>query len=75
MEWYPSFKDVQGGGGKGVITPPKRIYPYLVGAVGTPNHLGGGIYPSPSNLGGGKYPPPPQKKKLRRPSFRECEFK
>ena len=26
--------------------PPKfKIYPYPGGAVGTPNHLGGGIYP------------------------------
>ena len=44
-----------GGGGKGVITnlgvqkyfsfyPPCKIYPYLGGAAGTPNHLGGGIY-------------------------------
>ena len=53
-----------GGGGKGVITnlgvqkyfsfyPPCKIYPYLGGAAGTSNQLGGG-----------KYPPPPPNDKL-----------
>ena len=47
-----------GGGGKGVITnlgvqkyfsfyPPFKIYPYLGGAAGTSNQLGGGKYPPP----------------------------
>ena len=56
-----------GGGGKGVITnlgvqkyfsfyPPCKIYPYLGGAAGTPNHLGGGKYPP-------KKPITPPKKK------------
>ena len=38
-------------------TPPKKNYPYLGGAVGTPNDFGGGIYPPPNHFGGGNYPP------------------
>ena len=34
------------GGGTGITPyPPKKNYPYLGGAVGTPNDFGGGIYP------------------------------
>ena len=60
VKYRVSNIDVQGGG-NGAITPPKfffilpppfKIYPYPGGAVGTPNHLGGGIYPPQTILGG-----------------------
>ena len=46
------------------IPPPKKIYPYLGGAVGTPNDFGGVITPPQNKCslkknfgGGGIYPP------------------
>ena len=39
------------------IPPPKKNYPYLGGAVGTPNDFGGGIYPPPNDFGGVITPP------------------
>ena len=35
-----------------ILPLPFQIYPYLGGAVGNPNHLGGGIYPTQTILGG-----------------------